>query len=105
MQRTLSKALTAPQPQERPPSSAGGCKASSEARVLVINTGGTIGMVQDDKGEGAGGERGRGAPGTGEVAGCSPPGGDGGFGVCGGTSRARWGAPAAPLGVMRLPLL
>lgn len=27
-----------------------GCKAVSEARVLVINTGGTIGMVQDDKG-------------------------------------------------------
>lgn len=42
-----------------PPASAGGAKA--EARVLVINTGGTIGMVQDVKGEG---ERGEGAGGA-----------------------------------------
>lgn len=49
--RSLLRALTGPRPQERP-----GCppapSAKTEARVLVINTGGTIGMVQDVKGEG-----------------------------------------------------
>lgn len=50
--RPLARALSRGRPQERPgcpPASAGGSKA--EARVLVINTGGTIGMVQDVKGE------------------------------------------------------
>lgn len=64
--RSLGRALAGTHPRERPgcPSaSAGGSKG--EARVLVINTGGTIGMVQDVKGEGApggggGGERGGG---------------------------------------------
>lgn len=59
---SLSKALAAPPAQESPscpPASAGGSKA--EARVLVINTGGTIGMVQDVKGEGAPGGGGSGA--------------------------------------------
>lgn len=49
--RSLGKALACTRPQERPgypPASTSG----SEARVLVINTGGTIGMVQDVKGEG-----------------------------------------------------
>ncbi|KAM9014379.1 60 kDa lysophospholipase isoform 2-T2 [Ara ararauna] len=49
--RSLGRALAGPRPQERPgypPAPGGGSKA--EARVLVINTGGTIGMVQDDKG-------------------------------------------------------
>ncbi|XP_074765412.1 60 kDa lysophospholipase isoform X2 [Athene noctua] len=49
--RSLGRALAGAHPQERPgcpPASAGGSKA--EARVLVINTGGTIGMVQDVKG-------------------------------------------------------
>lgn len=49
--RSLLRALAGPRRQERP-----GCPPASspktEARVLVINTGGTIGMVQDDKGEG-----------------------------------------------------
>lgn len=51
--RSLGRALAGPRAQERPrcPAPGGGSKA--EARVLVINTGGTIGMVQDDKGEGA----------------------------------------------------
>ncbi|XP_041332317.1 60 kDa lysophospholipase isoform X2 [Pyrgilauda ruficollis] len=47
--RSLLRALARPRPQERP-----GCppasSAKAEARVLVINTGGTIGMVQDVKG-------------------------------------------------------
>ncbi|KAF4792557.1 60 kDa lysophospholipase [Turdus rufiventris] len=47
--RSLLRALAGPRRQERP-----GCSPASspktEARVLVINTGGTIGMVQDDKG-------------------------------------------------------
>lgn len=58
--RSLGRALAGPRPQERPgcpPAAAGDSKA--EARVLVINTGGTIGMVQDDKGEGAPGGAGR----------------------------------------------
>ncbi|XP_068016336.1 60 kDa lysophospholipase isoform X2 [Melanerpes formicivorus] len=49
--RSLGKALAGTRPQERPgylPASTDGSKA--EARVLVINTGGTIGMVQDVKG-------------------------------------------------------
>uniref|UniRef100_A0A8C3J3S7 asparaginase n=1 Tax=Calidris pygmaea TaxID=425635 RepID=A0A8C3J3S7_9CHAR len=49
--RSLGRALAGGRPQERPgcpPASPGSSKA--EARVLVINTGGTIGMVQDDKG-------------------------------------------------------
>lgn len=62
MQRPLGRALTAPQPQEPPPAPAGGCKASTEARVLVINTGGTIGMVQDVKGEGGRGGSGAAEP-------------------------------------------
>lgn len=49
--RSLRRALAGPRPQERP-----GCppapSAKAEARVLVINSGGTIGMVQDVKGEG-----------------------------------------------------
>lgn len=59
--RSLGRALAGTHPRERPgcPSaSAGGSKG--EARVLVINTGGTIGMVQDAKGEGAAGEGGAG---------------------------------------------
>ncbi|RMB98687.1 hypothetical protein DUI87_24905 [Hirundo rustica rustica] len=47
--RSLLRALAGPRPLERP-----GCppapSAKTEARVLVINTGGTIGMVQDVKG-------------------------------------------------------
>lgn len=43
---SLGRALSGTHRQDLP-----GCKAVSEARVLVINTGGTIGMVQDDKGE------------------------------------------------------
>lgn len=58
--RSLLRALARPRPQERP-----GCppapSAKAEARVLVINTGGTIGMVQDVKGEGP--AAGRGVPG------------------------------------------
>ncbi|XP_056202911.1 60 kDa lysophospholipase [Falco biarmicus] len=49
--RLLGRALADTEPQEPPgcpPASAGG--AAAEARVLVINTGGTIGMVQDVKG-------------------------------------------------------
>ncbi|XP_042725475.1 60 kDa lysophospholipase [Lagopus leucura] len=42
---SLGRALSGTHRQDLP-----GCKAVSEARVLVINTGGTIGMVQDDKG-------------------------------------------------------
>lgn len=59
---SLSRALVRTRPQERPgcPSaSSGGSEA--ESRVLVINTGGTIGMVQDVKGEGASGGEGSGA--------------------------------------------
>ncbi|KAJ7406642.1 60 kDa lysophospholipase [Willisornis vidua] len=50
--RSLSRALAGARPQERP----AGCDSPSaasektKARVLVINTGGTIGMVQDVKG-------------------------------------------------------
>ena len=43
---SLGRALSGTRREDMP-----GCKAVSEARVLVINTGGTIGMVQDDKGE------------------------------------------------------
>lgn len=60
--RSLGRALAGTHPRERPgcPSaSAGGSKG--EARVLVINTGGTIGMVQDAKGEGAAGGGGGGS--------------------------------------------
>lgn len=53
MRGSLGRALCGTHREDLP-----GCKAVSEARVLVINTGGTIGMVQDDKGEG---RRGRGA--------------------------------------------
>jgi len=71
--RSLRRALAGARPQERPgcpPASAGGSEA--EARVLVINTGGTIGMVEDVNGKGrrgpaapqgaALGERGLGLP-------------------------------------------
>lgn len=53
--RSLGRALAGSRPQERPgcpPTSASGGGSKAEARVLVINTGGTIGMVQDVKGEG-----------------------------------------------------
>lgn len=56
--RSLGRALAVTHPQE--PSSCPPASADvSEARVLVINTGGTIGMVQDVKGEGAPGGAGR----------------------------------------------
>uniref|UniRef100_A0A8V0YWN8 asparaginase n=1 Tax=Gallus gallus TaxID=9031 RepID=A0A8V0YWN8_CHICK len=45
MRCSLGRALCGTHREDLP-----GCKAVSEARVLVINTGGTIGMVQDDKG-------------------------------------------------------
>lgn len=68
--RSLGRALAGTRPQARPscpPASAGGSKA--EARVLVINTGGTIGMVQDVKGEGAPGGGGSGAAEAGSPSG------------------------------------
>lgn len=72
--RSLLRALAGPRPQERP-----GCPPASspktEARVLVINTGGTIGMVEDVKGEwpaaGVSGVAAGSGPGRGAAAGAA----------------------------------